>query len=32
MIHLKSIAGEIKRHGTLEGMCTACYTDNRVNF
>jgi hypothetical protein len=30
--HLKSIADKIKRHATLEGMCTACYAGNRVNF
>jgi hypothetical protein len=30
--HLKSIADQIKRHATLEGMCTACYAENRVNF
>ena len=30
--HLKSIADDIKRHATLEGMCTACYVENRVNF
>jgi hypothetical protein len=30
--HLKSIADKIKRHATLEGMCTACYAENRVNF
>ena len=27
MIHLKSIADEIKGNGTLEGMCT-CYAEN----
>ena len=32
MIHLKSMADEIKRHVTLEGMCTACYAENRANF
>jgi hypothetical protein len=32
IIHLKSIADEIKRHATLEGMCTACYAENRANF
>jgi hypothetical protein len=32
MTHLKSIADELKRHGTLEGMCTACYTKIRVDF
>jgi hypothetical protein len=31
MIHLKSIADEIK-NSTLEGMCTACYAENRVSF
>jgi hypothetical protein len=28
MVHLKSIAGDIKTNGTFEGMCTACYTEN----
>ena len=32
MIHLKSIADEIRRDRTLEGMCTACYAENSVRF
>jgi hypothetical protein len=28
IIHLKSIADDIKSNGTLEGMCTACYAEN----
>jgi hypothetical protein len=32
IIHLRSIADKIKRHVKLEGMCTACYAENRVNF
>ncbi|OCK91644.1 uncharacterized protein K441DRAFT_197659 [Cenococcum geophilum 1.58] len=32
IIHLKSIADEIERNGTLKGMCTACYAENRVSF
>ena len=28
MIHLKSIADEIKRNSTFEGMCTTCYAEN----
>jgi hypothetical protein len=31
MIHLKTIADEIKST-TLEGMCTACYAEDRVSF
>jgi hypothetical protein len=27
MIHLKSIAEDIRGGATLEGMCTACYTE-----
>ena len=27
MIHLKSIADQIKRGGALEGMCTVCYAE-----
>ena len=32
MIHLKSIADEIERNSTLEGMCTAYYAENRDSF
>jgi hypothetical protein len=28
MIHLRSAANEIKKNHTVEGMCTACYTEN----
>jgi len=32
MIHLRSIADGIGANVTLEGMCTACYAENRVSF
>jgi hypothetical protein len=32
MLHLKNTADKIKRGGTLEGMCTACYAENSVSF
>jgi hypothetical protein len=32
MIHLKSMAYKIETGGAFEGMCTACYIENRVDF
>jgi hypothetical protein len=29
MIHLRSVAD---RNGTFEGMCIACYAENRISF
>jgi hypothetical protein len=31
MAHLKSIANDFKKGFTFEGMCSACYAENRVN-
>jgi hypothetical protein len=32
MVHLKSIADDIKENRTFEGMCTVCYAENMVSF
>jgi hypothetical protein len=32
MVHLKSIADDIKENRTFEGMCTVYYAENMVSF